>query len=69
MNKMNERLQGTITNKLAGYGFIRAGEQDYFFHKSEVKGGFFNALEAGMEVDFIPARDEKGPKAIEINVK
>jgi len=66
---MTSRLTGKVTNRLSGYGFIRVDDRDYFFHKSEVKDGFFNAIEEGMEAEFTPDYDcPKGPLAKEVSI-
>ncbi len=55
--------KGKIVAKLAGYGFVNEeGGDDYFFHKTSLEGGFFNALEVGQWVTFEPdPNDPKGP--------
>lgn len=68
--EMKKRLRGEITNKLSGYGFIRADGRDFFFHKSEVEDGYFNAIEPGMTAEFTPSYESpKGPSAEQVNIK
>lgn len=64
-------MNGTI-KKLTpdrGFGFIRGDDgQEYFFHRSEVRGGLrFDELHEGQGVIFEPRQGEKGPRAAEIN--
>lgn len=59
---------GTIRkhNGEKGYGFIQAGQQSLFFHRSSVKGGNFrfDDLREGDVVTFVEGDDEgKGPRA------
>jgi cold shock CspA family protein len=49
-----------------GYGFLRAGTQDYFFHRSCVReeAGFtFDGLREGDQVEFEEQDSPKGPRA------
>ena len=52
-----------------GFGFIRADDGvDYFFHRSELRGGLiFEQLREGERVTFESKEGEKGPRAAEIN--
>ena len=47
-----------------GFGFIRdeAG-QEWFFHRTAVQDGSFEALAEGQRVDFDEEPSEKGPRA------
>lgn len=63
-------MRGKIKEKLSGYGFVRADNTDFFFHKSALKDEYFNSLRAGQEVNFVPDYDDpKGPSTKEIYVK
>ena len=58
--------QGTIKtlHTLKGFGFIQAADgQEYFFHKSAVRGAEFDELLAGDAVRFEPGMGDKGPRA------
>ena len=60
-----ELTRGTIkslhTSK--GFGFIEAEDgQQYFFHRSAVKGADFDLLLAGDPVRFEPGDGDKGPR-------
>lgn len=52
-----------------GFGFIRADDGvEYFFHRSELRGGLvFEQLKAGQPVTFEARQGDKGPRAAEIN--
>ena len=52
------------------FGFIRADDgEDFFFHKSAVRFGSFEALEAGVSrVDFDIGASAKGPRAENVRV-
>lgn len=63
-------MTGTIARlkKDSGFGFIKAGGTDYFFHRSEVQGVRFEDLKEGQAVDFEPGRGEKGPRATDVQL-
>ena len=47
-----------------GFGFIRDdGGQEWFFHRSSVKAGSFEALNEGQRVSFDEEPSSKGPRA------
>jgi CspA family cold shock protein len=47
-----------------GFGFIRDdGGQEWFFHRSSVKAGSFEALNEGQRVSFDEEPSAKGPRA------
>lgn len=52
-----------------GFGFIRARDGvDYFFHRSELRGGLvFEQLREGQHVTFERREGDKGPRPAEIN--
>lgn len=64
------RLTGTIkkiTQK--GYGFIRSGNDDYFFHMDSLGAGIeFESLQPGQAVTFEAADGKKGPRAESIEL-
>lgn len=57
--------QGTIKKLIAdkGFGFIRAGNTEFFFHHSSVADGAFDALQEGQSVEFDETDGQKGPRA------
>jgi CspA family cold shock protein len=58
-------MEGTVRKWVTSYGFISAGgDEDYFVHISEVKGG--EPLREGQKVSFEVAEDPKGPKAVKV---
>ena len=67
----------TITGKIyrvtrnKGYGWIRTGDsKDWFFHRSELRNASFEDVSEGMEVEFVPIRDNpKGLRANEVYVQ
>lgn len=48
-----------------GFGFIRAlnGKQEYFFHRSAVRGTLFESLNENDKVTFDVSDGQKGPRA------
>ena len=64
-------MTGTITKMTRdrGFGFIRGEDgADYFFHKSELRGGLtFEQLNEGQRVSFQTRESDKGPRAADIN--
>jgi CspA family cold shock protein len=64
-------MNGTI-KKLTpdrGFGFIRGEDgNEYFFHRSELRGGLrFEELKEGQRVSFEARQADKGPRASEIS--
>lgn len=56
-------------NNEKGYGFIKSGEEEYFFHISGLKNwapGMFP--EKDQEVSFKVVDGDRGPKAIEVTL-
>lgn len=52
-----------------GFGFIgREDGEDAFVHRSEILSAGYNALEQGQEVEFSVTFNEKGPKALDVDV-
>lgn len=68
------RMQGTIHRVIRskGFGFILTGEQQYFFHHTEVRGLEFRHLTTGDVVEFQIPEEEiaegKNPRAVEVHV-
>jgi CspA family cold shock protein len=62
--------QGTIKKLVAekGFGFISGEGKEYFFHRSTVIEGSFDALREGQKVEYtIDAVDRgKGPRAKDV---
>ena len=47
-----------------GFGFIKAEDgNEYFVHRSAVRGAVFETLREGQAVTFDATRGEKGPRA------
>lgn len=63
-------MTGTIKRlaKDKGWGFIRCGSTDYFFHRTSVKNGKWDELEEGQEVTFEDVESDKGPRAEDVYV-
>lgn len=63
-------MQGKIVRlmKEKGFGFIRAEEVDYFFHRTALKNIRFDDLVGGEEVEFEDSEASKGPRAEDIYV-
>lgn len=52
-----------------GFGFIKSdNNQEFFFHRSAVKGAVFESLEAGTSVSFNEEEGEKGPRAEDVRL-
>jgi cold shock protein len=51
-----------------GFGFIQGEDgHDYFFHRSELRGGLdFDDVKEGQRVSFEPRQGDKGPRAAEV---
>lgn len=61
----NGTVKRVVSDK--GFGFIKddSGDNEYFFHRSEVKTGFEN-LQEGDRVTFEAGRGPKGPRAEDV---
>jgi len=61
-------MDGTIKSLQAdkGFGFIMAGNTEYFFHRSAVKNRRFDELREGQSVTFQDTTSAKGPRAEDI---
>jgi CspA family cold shock protein len=58
--------EGTVDK---GFGFIRDDTgQQYFFHRSAVRGAVFEMLREGQRVQFTPEDSDKGPRAGNVQV-
>lgn len=55
-------------NKDKGFGFIRAGGKEYFFHRSALKNVTFEELDLNQQVTFEEGEGPKGPRAEDIYV-
>jgi len=55
-------MTGTVARVILdkGFGFIKCGEDDYFFHRSAVQGKF-EELTVGATVEF---EEDQGPKGL-----
>jgi len=51
-----------------GYGYIRTGEHQVYFHRASVLGDAFDQLEPGTSVAFAEEKGEKGPQASTVRV-
>lgn len=61
---MTGKIHRIVKDK--GYGFIRVGKDDYFFHRSALKNIQFEVLEIGQEVEFEESISDKGRRADDI---
>jgi cold shock protein len=48
-----------------GFGFIRAGDVEFFFHRSAAID--FESLNQGAHVTFLPGEGPKGPRAEQVS--
>ena len=62
--------QGTIRKIVSdkGFGFIAAGAEELFFHRTSVEGGEFDDLREGDSVEFSRGEGPKGPRAENVKV-
>ena len=60
------RLDGKITRWNSSYGFVRSGETDIFFHRSNVSPEELDLLLEGVAVSFEPEDNPRGPRAREV---
>ena len=63
-------MEGTIVRlvKDKGFGFVKSGNIEYFFHRTAVKNAQFENLHQGQEVTFEDAEGDKGPRAEDLYV-
>lgn len=62
-------MNGTVKRLLKdkGFGFIASQDgQEYFFHRSEVRGSSFESLREGAAVSFEVESSPKGPRAANV---
>jgi CspA family cold shock protein len=57
---MNGTIKRLVSDK--GFGFIAAGETEYFFHQSACTGISFDQLREGQAVTFDVGQGTKGPR-------
>jgi len=55
-------------NSRKGFGFISADEKDYFVHFSGIISDGFKELQEFDQVEFRIQEDEKGQKAVDVEV-
>ena len=48
------------------YGFIKSGEEDYFFHYTGIKKDGYKTIDDGVEVTFDVTKGRKGDIAINV---
>ncbi len=66
---MVDRETGKVKwfNNAKGYGFIsREGTDDIFVHYSSIRGDGFRSLKEGQDVEYTPARGDKGLMARDV---
>lgn len=64
-------MTGTIKwyDSLKGYGFIKGdNDADYFVHRTGAKS-HFHSMEAGQNVEFNVKESDKGPVAIDVELR
>lgn len=63
-------MTGTIKKLVPekGFGFIRGGSSEYFFHRSDLRGASFDQLIEGQRVEFTEGAGEKGPRAADVRL-
>jgi cold shock protein len=60
---------GVIKKLSNGFGFIsREGQEDLFFHASDLEGVEFNSLKEGDNLQFEVGSGPKGPKASKVSL-
>lgn len=68
---MDDRLKGTVKwfNPEKGYGFIESDGKEYFVHFKEIKVDGYKTLSQGATVYFKGLQQEKGWKALGVEVQ
>jgi CspA family cold shock protein len=64
-------MQGAIKRMVAdkGFGFIRGEDGvEYFVHRTAVLGIAFETVREGQRVTFNPTRNDKGPRAEQVQL-
>jgi CspA family cold shock protein len=65
---MNGKISRLMTDK--GFGFILGDDgQEYFVHRSAIRGEIFEQLREGQAVTFDAGRGDKGPRAENVRVE
>ncbi len=67
---MSNKIQGTVKwfNGTKGFGFIVAGDKEYFAHFSAILSDGYKTLDEGAKVVFTPKQGAKGMQAEAIEV-
>lgn len=62
--------QGSIKfyDRKKRFGFIIAGEDEYFFHATSLKNKDFRGMRDGAKVSFVVTQGKKGPQADKIEL-
>jgi len=69
--KPRKRQQGTIKffDRKKRFGFIMAGNNEYFFHAAAIRGGDYRLLQDGVVVNFVLVTGRKGLQADDIIIE
>ena len=67
---MSDKIQGVVKwfNSAKGFGFIAAGDKEYFAHFSAILSDGYKTLDEGAKVIFTPKQSAKGMQAEAIEV-
>lgn len=67
---MSNKIQGIVKwfSNTKGFGFIVAGDKEYFAHFSAILGDGYKSLDEGAKVIFTPKQGAKGIQAEEIEL-
>ena len=67
---MSNKIQGIVKwfNSAKGFGFITAGDKEYFAHFSAILSEGYKTLEEGDKVTFTQKQGAKGMQAEEIEI-
>ena len=67
---VSNKIQGIVKwfNSAKGFGFITAGDKEYFAHFSAILSDGYKTLAEGTKVIFHPKQGAKGMQAEEIEV-
>jgi CspA family cold shock protein len=62
--------QGKIKRLVSdrGFGFVEAGQNDMFFHHSDVEGVSFDELREGQTLQYEKGQGPKGPRATNVRL-
>lgn len=63
-------ITGTVKwfNDEKGFGFLSAGDKQYFVHYREIQGTGRKTLHEGDRVEFTPTESPKGSKATDVRI-